>query len=185
MSIVYSGKWSVFNDPKFDQRLIPEDEKEKEALRIELLVTDWMAIEIDDKIIFGRQLNADKLLTYYYTEHTNHSVPLHVCQPIQFEGSPMFYYCIDYTKERILRLDTYGTFQYIWRYQRLIYFQHSYSTNYFSYWSFRYGTFYIVIHLRGQHQFWTKTTISVIYDPLKAMGGFFSRIFPLKNLQIL
>ena len=116
--MVYYGKWSVFNDPKFDQRLIPEDEKEKEALRIGSLVSDWMTIEFDNKIVFAGKLNIEKLITYYYTEHTNHSAPLHICLPIQVADSPMSYFCHDYMEELILELDTRGTFQYIWRYQR-------------------------------------------------------------------
>ena len=115
MSVVYTGKWSVFNDPKFDQRLIPEDEKEKEGLRIGLLVTDLVSFH---DVEIGGKLNVEKLVTYYYTEHTNYSVPLHICQPIQFKGSPMFYYCLDYTKKKIEEYDSRGTFQYIWRYKR-------------------------------------------------------------------
>ena len=118
VSVVYTRKWSVFNDPNLDQRIIPEDEEKKEALRIGMLVTDWFSMKIDNKIVFGGRINVEKLITYYYTEHTNHSVPLHICQPIQFEGSPMFYFCQDFTKEEILQFDAGETFQYIWRYQK-------------------------------------------------------------------
>ena len=118
MRVIYTGKWSVFNDPEFDQRSIPEDEKEKEALRIGLLVTDWISIRNGASIGIGGKLNVDKLATYYYTEHTNHSVPLHICLPYQLGDSPMYYFCLDYSKEQIEHYDSRGTFQYIWKYER-------------------------------------------------------------------
>ena len=40
------------------------------------------------------------------------------------------------------------------------------------------------ITLRNITNFGLKPTISVISDLLKSMGGYFSEIFPLKNLQI-
>ena len=118
VSVVYTGKWLVFNDPNLDQQIIPEDEEEKEALRVGLLVTDWWSMEDDGKTVFGGRLNVDKLVTYYYTDHNNRSVPMRICQPIQFEGSPMFYFCHDYTEEMIIEHELRGTFLHIWRYKR-------------------------------------------------------------------
>ena len=119
MRVVYSGKWSVFNDPTFDQRMIPEDEKEKEALRLGLLLTDWISIKNGALIGIAGKLNVDKLVTYYYTKHANHSAPLHICLPIQYHGLSLFPLCLDYTEEEIKRHDSMGTFQYIWQNERV------------------------------------------------------------------
>ena len=116
--MVYYGKWSVFNDPKFDQRSIPEDEKEKEALRIGLLLTYWVPLKRGNFTGIGGKLNVEKLVTYYHTEHTNHSIPLRICYPVQYSGLPSFYFCEDFSEESIKQYDSRGTFQYIWRYRR-------------------------------------------------------------------
>ena len=112
--ITFTGKWSVFNDPNLDQSVIPEDEKQREALRVGLLVSDWHS----SKDLFSAKLNVGKMVTYFYRHHTNHSVPLHICQPARFSTNPQFLLCGAFSKDRIDGMDTWGTFKYTWEKQR-------------------------------------------------------------------
>ena len=115
---MYTGRWSVFNDPNLDQSIIPDDEYEREGLRVGLLVSDWIYAEVESQLYFGAKMDNLKLITYYHTHHVNQSQPLLVCQPIQFVGSPQFYFCGSETKESIDELDSRGSFAYILKYQR-------------------------------------------------------------------
>ena len=108
----------MFNDPNLDQSIIPDDEVQREGLRVGLLVSDWGYRKVGSLTIFGTILDNSKLVTYYYTQHVNINQPLFTCRPLQYEGSPQFIYCLSYTKERIEKLDFRGTFQYIWEFQR-------------------------------------------------------------------
>ena len=108
----------MFNDPNLDQSIIPDDEYQREGLRVGLLVSDWNYAEVESNLMFGTTLDNWKLITYYHTNHGNQSQPLLFCQPLQFVGSPQFYFCTSYTKDDIDRLDNRGSFAYIWKYQR-------------------------------------------------------------------
>ena len=87
-------------------------------MRVGLLVTVWIYRKIGNSLIHGAQTDHSKFVTYYHTHHVNHSQPLLVCQPIQIVGNPQFLICNSYTKEDIDELDTGGTLQYIWKYER-------------------------------------------------------------------
>ena len=115
---VYTGRWSVFNDPNLDQSIIPDDEDEREGLRVGLLVTYWINQKSGSRYIIAGKLDNLKLISYYHTHHANQIQPLLVCQPLQFVGSPMFYFCTNYTKEDIEKRDRRGSFSYILEYQR-------------------------------------------------------------------
>ena len=115
---VYTGRWSVFNDPNLDQSIIPDDEDKREELRVGLLVSDWGYKQIGDLLWYGLIMNPIKLVTYYHTHHVNQSEPLLVCTPIQRVGTPQFIFCSPYTKEDMDIYDTQGTFQYIWKIER-------------------------------------------------------------------
>ena len=115
---VYTGRWSVFNDPSLDQSIIPDDEDQREGLRVGLLVTYWTYRKIGSSTLFVGKIDESKLITYYYTHHVNQSEPLLVCQPLQIIGLPMSTLCTTYNKERIDRLDYRGTFKYIWEFER-------------------------------------------------------------------
>ena len=112
--ITFTGIWSVFNDPNLDQSIIPEDEAQREGLRVGLLVSDW----ITSNSIFGAKINVGKLVTYFYQHHTNHSIPLMICQPVQFGSSPQFLLCDVYSKDTINDMDSWGTLDYIWENER-------------------------------------------------------------------
>ena len=115
---VYTGKWSVFNDPSLDQSIIRDDEDEKEGLRVGLLVTEWVYKKIGSSLYYGGQLNHAKLVTYYHLHHVNQSEPLLVCSPIQVVGTTQFFYCVPYTEEDIDEFNTRGTLPYIWKYEK-------------------------------------------------------------------
>ena len=115
---VYTGRWSVFNDPNLDQSIIPDDEDKREGLRVGLLVSDWIYRKIGNSLVLGAQLDHAKLVTYYHTHHGNQSEPLLVCQPIQTISMLQFFFCDGYTKEDIDLFDNRGTFQYIWKFER-------------------------------------------------------------------
>ena len=85
---VYTGRWSVFNDPSLDQSIIPDDEDQREGLRVGLLVSDWVYLNSEGSLIHGAKVDSSKLVTYYYTHHVNQSEPLLVCTPLQVVGTP-------------------------------------------------------------------------------------------------
>ena len=115
---VYTGRWSVFNDPNLDQSIIPDDEDQREGLRVGLLVAEWGYLNLGGSLWYGVIMDNSKLVTYYHTYHVNQSEPFLVCQPVQLVGTPQFYFCSSYTKEEIDKMDNKGTFQYIWKFQR-------------------------------------------------------------------
>ena len=110
--MAFTGKWSVFNDPNLDESVIPEDEEQREALRVGLLVSDWLPLKVGS--VSGGKLNVGKMVTYFYQHHTNHSIPLFICLPARFSTFPQFLLCDYYSKDRIDRMDTWGTFDYTW-----------------------------------------------------------------------
>ena len=54
---IYTGRWSVFNDPNLDQSIIPDDEVQREALRVGLLVTYWTYRKIGSSTLFGGKID--------------------------------------------------------------------------------------------------------------------------------
>ena len=54
---IYTGRWSVFNDPNLDQSIRPDDEVQREALRVGLLVTYWTYRKIGSSTLFGGKID--------------------------------------------------------------------------------------------------------------------------------
>ena len=71
---VYTGRWSVFNDPNLDQSIIPDDEDQRERLRVGLLVSDWGYLNLGGSLWYRIIImDNSKLVTYYHTYHVNQS----------------------------------------------------------------------------------------------------------------
>ena len=108
----------MFNDPNLDQSIIPDDEDQREGLRVGLLVSDWGYRKVGSSSFYGVIVDNIRLVTYYHLHHHNQSEPFLVCQPLQLVGTPQIFFCTPYTKEDMDRIDSQGTFQYIWDFER-------------------------------------------------------------------
>ena len=109
---VFTGRWSVFNDPMLDPRLIPDDPEQREGLRVTLLVSTWAPYDLDGNIAYIIKVNKQKLKEYYYREHRAKDGYITLCTGVMC-GSHKIFICYNTSQEKIDKYATYQTFDFV------------------------------------------------------------------------
>ena len=102
----------MFNDPKLDPRLIPDDPVEGEGLRVMLLVSTWAPYEVDGHKTYVMKVNKQKLMQYYYSEHGAKNGYITLCSGVM-RGSQKIFFCYNTSQEELDKYATYQTFDFV------------------------------------------------------------------------
>ena len=112
---MFTGRWSIFNDPNLNPDVIPDDKERREGLRVGLLVSSWESTHIGSTR-FGMKLDIPKLIHYFYTQHDINK-PLRLCFIRRF-GTTDILSCLNFTKALVDSQDKRRSFDFIWKHNK-------------------------------------------------------------------